>query len=469
MAAPQDPYRTLGLARGATMAEVKQAYRRLAKANHPDAAGEAALPRFLAIQSAYDQIAGPDGGAGAGPGARAEAGPARRPWDADPDRAGATRRAYGGRTRRDASGGTGSRSGAGRSGRTGGSAGRPGDGATGRGTTGGDSGGGGTADGDDRRDRPPNKATLGSTSYDGVDREPFEPDWGGASWYGTTSGTYWTLNPKEYADPRKHGPEYQARARRRKAPPTADPDIPIGRPDGAAVDGAGSADRAGAAGAAAGDADGAGGARTAPPTHAAASWWDARAGERPPADAGTARPTGPSAAGRSRRPATTRAASSGAPIPTADDLGRSLRAWLGDPRPGIVGRLTRAVAGWVPVALGIGWVAGELSGCARFVASCDPTVAPLTWIVQLATLLGLIVVGPLARIAAVATVATLLAVVPGAILLLATSDPSAVAAGRTALGWLMAAAWAGGVAYGAVRESRPAGDGPPTGGTATGR
>ena len=39
--------------RRATPAEVKQAYRRLAKANHPDAAGEAALPRFLAIQAAY--------------------------------------------------------------------------------------------------------------------------------------------------------------------------------------------------------------------------------------------------------------------------------------------------------------------------------------------------------------------------------------------------------------------------------
>ena len=61
------------------------------------------------------------------------------------------------------------------------------------------------------------KATLGSTSYDGADASQFEPDWGGASWYGTTSGTYWTINPKEYADPRKHGPEYQARARRAAA------------------------------------------------------------------------------------------------------------------------------------------------------------------------------------------------------------------------------------------------------------
>ena len=58
------------------------------------------------------------------------------------------------------------------------------------------------------------KATIGSTSYDGTENEPFEPGWSGATWYGAASGTYWTINPKEYADPRKHGPEYLARARR---------------------------------------------------------------------------------------------------------------------------------------------------------------------------------------------------------------------------------------------------------------
>ena len=62
MAPDADPYRTLGLTRDATLDEVRRAYRRLAKANHPDAAGEAALPRFLAIQAAYDTIAGPDSG-----------------------------------------------------------------------------------------------------------------------------------------------------------------------------------------------------------------------------------------------------------------------------------------------------------------------------------------------------------------------------------------------------------------------
>ncbi|MEJ7749480.1 MAG: J domain-containing protein, partial [Candidatus Limnocylindrales bacterium] len=99
MAFDTDPYRTLGLARGASLAEVKRAYRRLAKANHPDAAGEAALPRFLAIRSAYDQIAGPEAGTRGGrgsaradgssrsgtPNAAADSAP-RGPWGADPDR-----------------------------------------------------------------------------------------------------------------------------------------------------------------------------------------------------------------------------------------------------------------------------------------------------------------------------------------------------------------------------------------------
>src|SRR5207244_10496286 len=79
--------------------------------------------------------------------------------------------------------------------------------------------------------RPRGKATLGSTSYDDANAGPFEPDWSGASWYGTTSGTYWTINPKEYADPRKHGPEYQARGRRRgPGAPPPEPDDPLEAP-----------------------------------------------------------------------------------------------------------------------------------------------------------------------------------------------------------------------------------------------
>src|SRR5579862_9602539 len=93
-----DPYRTLGLLPGATPAEVKRAYRRLAKAFHPDSAGPEALPRFLAIQEAYEHLAtgrstgrragsaaaGFGGGGGA---ASAAAGAGPEPWRADPSRA----------------------------------------------------------------------------------------------------------------------------------------------------------------------------------------------------------------------------------------------------------------------------------------------------------------------------------------------------------------------------------------------
>jgi len=60
--------------------------------------------------------------------------------------------------------------------------------------------------------QPAPTAHPGSTTYDGATEE--EPVWDGAAWVGADSGTYWTVNPREYADPRKHGPEYRARGRR---------------------------------------------------------------------------------------------------------------------------------------------------------------------------------------------------------------------------------------------------------------
>lgn len=220
---PADPYRTLGLRPGAGLAEVKRAYRHLVKEVHPDFAGPASLPRFLAIQAAYEALVGTEasgpGSRGSWPGGEPYHGPGtpwrqappagsrpggsrsgsrpgrgsdgtgesgprgpRPAWQADPDRARATwdeARRSGSRA--------GSRAEEGAAGRAG---------SPGRGQA---------------SPRPRRRATFGSTSYDGA--EAGDPQWNGAGWYGTGSGTYWTLNPREYADPRKHGPEYQARAR----------------------------------------------------------------------------------------------------------------------------------------------------------------------------------------------------------------------------------------------------------------
>ena len=456
-----DPYRTLGLERSASLDEVKRAYRRLVKANHPDAAGDAALPRFLAIQDAYDRIVGPDDGNGR----TASRGARPSPWEADPDRAGATYRAYGGRQRPR----PGPRTGPRRPSRPAGST--PPKSAGGAGSTAAGSGmsgsprppsGGQTSDPGERRRK---KATLGSTSYDDVDPDAFSPDWGGASWYGTTSGTYWTINPKEYADPRKHGPEYQARARRagrarssgtaREAPRTGPDPAP---PEAIAGDDAPASDAAPPR-------------SSAPPTHTTSSWWDATAGEPTTTSTGaagtahTAEATAARSAGAASAPPRSGPdPSHAAPPPPVHDYAAadlstdavfaSIRRWLDDDRPTGVARIGRAVIGWAPIALGAGWLAGEVSGCGRFAATCPPMVDPLTWVVQLGALLLLILLPRIARITTIGTIAILGTVFPASLLLFATGDPEGMAFGRSLLGGLIIVAWLVGLGYGIVREVR---------------
>ncbi len=448
MTPASDPYRTLGLPRGATLDDVKRAYRALAKVNHPDAAGPTALPRWLAIQAAYEQLVH-------GPLAtRARAAPSR-PAAADPGRADATRRAYGARPRRTTGAGSGStaaepdpaggpggaRSRAGSSSAAGPR--RPSGQSSGPSSDRGPGGDGG------RGGRGRNKATLGSTSYDGAGDGPFEPDWGGASWYGTTSGTYWTINPKEYADPRKHGPEYQARARRTAAGRRAASDDEPSPSDG------------GTPRPSAGGPDPTGEARQDPagapePTHTTSTWWRTTAGPAgAPADA-----HGGSAASRSRhgpagRHAGAADAAVGEPPPPPDlaaaatDLGRALTdertahgRW----------RLVQAVVGWLPVARRARVADRELTGCGRFAATCDGGISALTPVLGVAALALLLLVPLLAALAAAGAVALVVAAVPTTLLLSATGGAADLEARNAALGVVLVVAWVVGLAVGIARR-----------------
>jgi molecular chaperone DnaJ len=53
---PLDPYATLGLAPGASRAEVRRAYRRRAKAIHPDIAGADATEEMARLNDAREQL-----------------------------------------------------------------------------------------------------------------------------------------------------------------------------------------------------------------------------------------------------------------------------------------------------------------------------------------------------------------------------------------------------------------------------
>ncbi|MBQ3226388.1 MAG: J domain-containing protein, partial [Clostridia bacterium] len=65
----KDPYEVLGISKGASQEEIKQAYRKLAKQYHPDhyannPLADLAEEKFKEINEAYEALTG--GGAGAG-------------------------------------------------------------------------------------------------------------------------------------------------------------------------------------------------------------------------------------------------------------------------------------------------------------------------------------------------------------------------------------------------------------------
>jgi len=432
-----DPYRTLGLEAGASTAEVKRAYRRLAKAFHPDSAGEAALPRFLAIHEAYDAIktGRPMGATRADPRPAdpAAGAAASEPWRADPARARAAReRARSGRGGR--TGGAGAKS------RATGTSGTPGTAGT-SGTSGSRGGRRGTR-----------KATLGSTSYDEA-RDPADATWSGAAWYGPSSGEYWIINPREYADPRKHGPEYQSRARRMAAEAasgTIEDEAPfVATP----VEEAGfDADlnreafetRSAAADPSRGRRRAQRAARAAHAAHAgnAAHANPARPMQSVRSAPRTSDPSAPWDAARIRA----------ARRDWQRTLGEPDGNWLGGASDDPVRRFGIALVAWPPIGLAAAAAIGEVTGCSAYAATCSGTDTLLPWLAQAGILGLLLLLPPLARLLAGGTVAILLALVPVTAFLLVVGGAGEPEAGF-ALAFLLGVAWILGV-VGAIVAAR---------------
>jgi hypothetical protein len=96
--------------------------------------------------------------------------------------------------------------------------------------------------------------------------------------------------------------------------------------------------------------------------------------------------------------------------------------------------VARAVIGWLPIAFGIGWLAGELTGCGRFAASCDGTATPVVLFLQGLLLAVLVLVPALASIAVVAAMTLLGAAVVASLVLSATGAAADSTARQFTLG-----------------------------------
>ena len=310
--------------------------------------------------------------------------------------------------------------------------------------------------------RGPRKATLGSTSYDEAVDQPFDPDWAGSSWYGTTSGTYWTLNPREYADPRKHGPEYQARARRAAGDP-ARPDLepasePESEPQPEAASGEPANGPAMEADPAPADAEpapadvptGAGsGWRPAAETSAGAEW-SATPGS---IDEGT-RSRGPGAApwpGDSRLPPRDDEGTGAPPFDPGAVLPNLARLFDPRVRRRPAARLALALAGGIPVALWLAWLLGELSGCGRFAASCEPRMVGVAWLVGLVLVGALVLLPAIAAVLAAGAAGALVAAVPATFILTATGGARMPEESSLVLGVALMTGWLFGVGLAARR------------------
>ena len=299
--------------------------------------------------------------------------------------------------------------------------------------------------------RGPRKATPGSTTYDEAAELPLDPEWDGGAWYGPSSGTYWTINPREYADPRKHGPEYQARARRAGA---------TGRGETLADEGAWAGEpmpprseagadvwarSARATGTTAGEpVGGAGPSTTSGPDEDRTRWgwngddqttteggagWGTRAWEFDDGPVGAWPEAGQAEPAPRRRPEYGR-------TPVADDPDAALPdlesiARRAGPRSLLAlarrsdwrWRLILVLIGWPPIGYAVGSLIAALTGCAALAATCAPPLPLVPLVVQPVVLVALFLVPPAAAVAAFASIAALGVALPFAAVLSVGSLP----------------------------------------------
>ena len=118
--------------------------------------------------------------------------------------------------------------------------------------------------------------------------------------------------------------------------------------------------------------------------------------------------------------------------------------------------MLRAFVGWLPIAFGVGWLFGEVTGCGRFAATCDASAGPLILVVQGATLVVLVFLPVAASLAASAALWLLAAAVAVTLVLSATGTAADEGSRRATLGFLLLVAWIAGLVIAITQRIRSA-------------
>jgi hypothetical protein len=164
------------------------------------------------------------------------------------------------------------------------------------------------------------------------------------------------------------------------------------------------------------------------------------------ATGGRATPAGAAATTASRGIGSNGASGTGFGIVGLGEIGSRIRSEPARPRV----RLLLALAGWPPLGLALALGIGELTGCARFAATCTSTseFSSAVLLAQVAVLAVLLLVPAIARVAAFGGLAILVAALPIVAFLTAAGATYDPAPGTAALLWLLTAAWGVGVLVG---------------------
>jgi ABC-type multidrug transport system permease subunit len=119
-----------------------------------------------------------------------------------------------------------------------------------------------------------------------------------------------------------------------------------------------------------------------------------------------------------------------------------------------------ALAGGVPLALWLAWLLGELTGCGRFAATCEPQVVTAAWVAGFVLVVALVLLPGAAAVLVAGALGAVIAAIPATVFITATGGARMPEESGVVLGVALIFGWLAGVIVATnrwVRSSPPPG------------